>query len=86
MTRLDIILAFILLFFTPSLVFSQNRLLTVNVKNTTIRETLKLIEAQSSYRFFYNDQLSGLNSLVSIEIEDTSIQNVLGQIFSDQIH
>ena len=84
MTKLDIILAFILLFFTPSLVFSQNSKLTVNVKNTTIRETLKLIEAQSSYRFFYNDQLSGLNSLVTIEIEDTSIQNVLGQIFSDQ--
>ena len=84
MTKLDIILAFILLFFTPSLVFSQNSKLTVNVKNTTIRETVKLIEAQSSYRFFYNDQLSGLNSLVTIEIEDTSIQNVLGQIFSDQ--
>ena len=84
MTKLDIILAFTLLLFSSSLVFSQDSKLTVNVKNTTIRETLKLIEAQSSYRFFYNDQLSGLNYLVTIEIEDTSIQNVLGLIFSDQ--
>ena len=61
MTKLDIILAFTLLLFSSSLVFSQDSKLTVNVKNTTIRETLKLIEAQSSYRFFYNDQLSGLN-------------------------
>jgi len=84
MTKLDIILAFTFLFFNSSLVFSQNSKLTVNVKNRTIRETLNIIEAQSSYRFFYNDRLSGLNSLVTIEIEDTSIHNVLGQIFADR--
>jgi len=84
MTKLDIILAFTLLFLTSSLVFSQNSKLSVNVKNRTIRETLNIIEAQSSYRFFYNDRLSGLNSLLTIEIEDTSINNVLEQIFSDR--
>jgi TonB-linked SusC/RagA family outer membrane protein len=61
--------------------YSQNESLTMNVEKTSVKEVFKLIENQSNYRFFYNDELSGVNRVVSLTMQDTKIGDILNQLF-----
>jgi TonB-linked SusC/RagA family outer membrane protein len=60
--------------------FSQ---ITVDIKNKSLKEALKEIERKSSLKFFYSDDLEGLNKTVSLSVSDGSIDDVLGQLFSE---
>jgi len=57
--------------------------INLSIKNKPMREVIKEIERTSDYRFFYNDDLSGLNSSVSVEVKEASIESVLNQITRD---
>ncbi len=63
--------------------FSQNISLHNDMRNVSIKEVLKSIENQSSYRFFYSDDFNVLDKKVSIKAQDTDIKAVLDQIFRD---
>lgn len=80
--KLSMILSLVTILQTSAAVFSQQ--LTIDVKNKSMREVLKKIENQSNYRFFYNDQLSGLDNNVSINVRNISIQKVLNKILENQ--
>ncbi len=54
-------------------VYSQDARLSLSVDQVSFRETLKLIEKQSDYRFFYNDELTDLNKMVSLQVTDKKI-------------
>lgn len=54
--------------------------LTINVKNKPLREVIKEIEKSSEYRFFYNEDLSGLNVKVSVNSKKNTITEILEQI------
>lgn len=58
--------------------------ISLDVKNKSIRDVLKIIESQSNYRFFYNDLYSGLNNTISLKTENNSVPELLGQIFDKQ--
>ncbi len=79
-------LSFILLFFiilqSTAGVLSQN--LTLDVKNQSLRDVLRMIETQSNYRFFYNDQLSGLNKTINLKAENASVEELLNQLLDNQ--
>lgn len=62
------------LFIFSSSLFSQ---ITVNVKNETLKSSLKKIERVSEYKFFYSENLLGLNRLVSFDVKDASIEKTL---------
>ena len=80
--RLSLILSFIAILQTSGAVFSQK--VSLNVKNQSMREVLKTLEEQSKYRFFYNDQLSGLAYMVTIKAENKTVIEVLDQLFTRQ--
>lgn len=62
--------------------YAQKATISINVHNQTVKEVLKGIEKQSEFNFFYdNDQLD-LNRRISITISNSSIFNVLKQIFA----
>jgi TonB-linked SusC/RagA family outer membrane protein len=61
--------------------FSQNGNFTLNFENTKVKEILKTIESQSPYRFFYNDQLSDVNRIVNVSVNQSNIQDLLTQLF-----
>lgn len=63
-------------------VSSQN--ISIDIMNSSMRDALKMIEAQSNYRFFYNDQLAGLNNTVELKAENLSINDVLSQLLDNQ--
>jgi TonB-linked SusC/RagA family outer membrane protein len=54
------------------------------VKEQSMREVLKKIETQSNYRFFYNDQLSGLNNSVTLRADNKSVKEVLDELLAGQ--
>jgi TonB-linked SusC/RagA family outer membrane protein len=58
----------------------SSQTLTINFKNTPVKEIFKAIENQSSYRFFYNDELSDVNRLVSIDVVNSDINILLSQV------
>lgn len=75
-------LAFVL-FFTLNLSangFGQK--INIKVKKIEIAEVLTTIEKQSGYRFLYNNELSELNTPVTINIKDAVITDVLPVLFS----
>ncbi|NJK93567.1 MAG: hypothetical protein HC905_00340, partial [Bacteroidales bacterium] len=61
--------------------FSQSGNFTLTFENTKVKEILKTIESQSSYRFFYNDQLSDVNRIVNVSVSQSNIQDLLTQVF-----
>lgn len=54
--------------------------ITLSVKNKSVREVIKEIEKISDFRFFYNDDLSGLNEKISIEAKASDINKIMDQI------
>lgn len=55
---------------------------TVNVKQQTIKQTLRTIEKATDYRFFYSNQLPGLDRTVSIKVDNQSIDVTLSKLLN----
>lgn len=60
--------------------FTAMSQITLIMKNKPVREVIKEIEKVSDYRFFYNDDLSDLNKVISIEIKNGDIKDIMKQI------
>lgn len=54
--------------------------ITVDMKNKPVSEVVKQIEKVSKYRFFYKKGLSGMNTPITVEANDQSIDAVMGQV------
>lgn len=65
--------------FLSTSVFAQ---ITVNVKQQTLKQALRAIEKTTDYRFFYSNQLPGLNKTVSIEVDNQSIETTLSKLLN----
>lgn len=57
--------------------FSQ---ITVTVENTPLRAALKQIEQVSSYKFFYNEKLEGLNQPISFQVSNATIEQTMQKV------
>jgi TonB-linked SusC/RagA family outer membrane protein len=57
--------------------------INVKTQSQTIRQTLKLVEGQSDYTFFYNEGLADLEKTISLDLQETSIENILKKLFSN---
>lgn len=57
--------------------------ITVDIKKKPIKEALKEIESKSSFKFFYNNDLKGLDKVVSLKVSDDNIDSTLNQLFTD---
>ena len=62
--------------------YSQTTKLTLSMKNMSIDEVLKGIEDQSEYRFFYSGDIN-TKVKVSIETQNTNIQDILDELFQN---
>jgi TonB-linked SusC/RagA family outer membrane protein len=79
--KLTILLTCILAVKVSASVYSQSERINMEIKDKTVRETLKSIEKQSRFRFFYNDDFIDLDKKLSITLEDKSIDDVLAVVF-----
>jgi TonB-linked SusC/RagA family outer membrane protein len=62
--------------------FSQSKKLSLNLENVSIKEVFSTIEAQSNYRFLYNEK-SIENQIVSINSQSGSIDHILAEVLSN---
>lgn len=71
-------LILLILILAPSL-FAQ---ITIHVKNQSIRQALKEIERLSNYKFFYNNDLSSLDKVISFSAKDENIDSVMSKLLA----
>ena len=64
--------------------YAQGRKLNLRAQNVTITEVLGMIEDESDYFFFYNNKLVPLDQVVSVDLADKSITEVLDVLFEDR--
>lgn len=83
MARITFILMMVGLMQISAKTHSQNAKLNMNLRNTTIATVLNRIEEQSEYRFFYDNAQIDLSRKVTIESDQKSIEQVLGQLFAE---
>jgi len=62
-------------------VYSQNKKLSLNMQGNSIKEVLQQIEAQSEYRFIYENEKVNLDKKVSIRVTDEVVDKILKQLF-----
>ncbi|MEL7588727.1 MAG: TonB-dependent receptor [Prolixibacteraceae bacterium] len=64
--------------------YSQSARLSLNLKNSTIKDVLYDIENQSEYYFLFNSKLVDVNRKVDIAASNESIEQILGKLFKGQ--
>ncbi len=63
--------------------YAQNTRLTLDMKNSTVKEVLQQIEQQSEFYFLYNSELIDVQRKVDLTVENATIDDILNQVFSD---
>ncbi|GBU07117.1 SusC/RagA family TonB-linked outer membrane protein [Bacteroidales bacterium] len=63
--------------------YSQTSYLSLDLKNTTIREVLSEIESSSEYVFFYFDENLDVRKNTSIKVRKQTIDKVLDELFKN---
>lgn len=84
---LPVSLLFILFFILPmksQSAIPQESRISVNMKNSSIEDILKIIEQKSNYHFLYNNQLVNVDKKKNIDVQNTSISNILSQLFRNE--
>jgi len=56
--------------------------LNLQIENGSIRDVLKSIEKESSYRFFFNDSFTDLDKLVHLDIKNGTLADVMDELLS----
>ncbi|HEX7366277.1 MAG TPA: SusC/RagA family TonB-linked outer membrane protein, partial [Pelobium sp.] len=57
--------------------------MTLNFKNRTLKEALKTIEQKSDYYFLYDEQITANKTLISVDVKDALIDDVMRQVLSN---
>ena len=60
--------------------YSQTVRISLNMKNSTVKEVLTKIENCSEFTFFYNDEIIDVDKRVTLNAEDLSISDILTTI------
>lgn len=58
-------------------IFSQSSKISLNFKDASVREVIKEIESQGQIHFFFNDNLSELDTKISVNIKDKPLDEAL---------
>ena len=61
----------------------QNALISLKVKNQTVSDVLEQIEKQSNYFFFYNNKEVDTNRVISFDVANKQLRDVLDIMFDN---
>src|SRR4030043_197765 len=78
--KLTLILVIITILQVSANVYSQTSV-TLDMKDKSVRESLKTIEQQTEIRFFFSDDLLAMNDLIDVKAENRNIISVLDDLF-----
>ena len=74
----------LLLLFCTFESMAQEKLITINVKNVSLKEIFNIIENQTPYRFSYRSVVQDADRNISISAENISVTTVLNQALKDR--
>ncbi|MCG8685075.1 MAG: TonB-dependent receptor plug domain-containing protein, partial [Desulfobacterales bacterium] len=67
--------------------YAQNTKLSINVKNTALRDVIQIIEDQTEFYFLYKDEILDVSREVNLNVKNASINDVLKQILpTDEVN
>jgi TonB-linked SusC/RagA family outer membrane protein len=81
--RLTLLFAILFTFQLSASVFSQQINLEQETNGQTVRSVLKLIENESTVRFFYNDDFNQLDGIVTQNIRTGTIDEILAKVLGE---
>ena len=81
--KLTILAFFLGLMGLSASTYSQKTKLSLDLKNVSIDEVLKLIESQSEFVFIYENEALKLDKKVTISVKESSVDKILAELFSD---
>jgi TonB-dependent starch-binding outer membrane protein SusC len=64
--------------------YAQNTRISLKMQNAKIEEVFSAIEKQSAFEFFYNNNQIDANQLVSVNVEEMKISDVLSQLLENK--
>lgn len=62
-------------------VYSQSTKFSLDFKDKTVREVFNMIENQSRFRFFFNDDFKLIDEKVNLNVSGVSVEAILDQLF-----
>ncbi|MFY9152279.1 MAG: SusC/RagA family TonB-linked outer membrane protein [Prolixibacteraceae bacterium] len=62
-------------------VYSQSTKFSMDFKGKTVREVFNIIEDQSRFRFFFNDDFKLIDEKVDLIVKEVSVESILDQLF-----
>lgn len=63
--------------------YSQSTILSLDVQNKTVQDVLDKIEAQTEFRFFYNNKQVDTSRQVSLKARNKNVFSVLDELFDE---
>lgn len=63
-------------------VYSQNAKFSYDFRGKTVREVFTILEKNSKFRFFYNDNFNYIDQKVDIVAEDQNVEEILSKMLS----
>ncbi|MFT3823271.1 MAG: hypothetical protein QM731_05090 [Chitinophagaceae bacterium] len=63
---------------------TNDQTVTIHVQKVHLRQVMKFIEAQTSYRFCFTDEQMAIAKPVSVDVSDERVLRVLQTCFKDQ--
>ncbi len=61
--------------------YSQNTLLSLTMKNSSVKDVLQKIENQSEFYFLYSSKIIDVDRKVDVEVENNRIDKILNNLF-----
>jgi len=62
--------------------YAQSTRLSLEMKNSTVKEILQTIEQKSEFYFLYNSELIDVQRKVDISVSNEKIDDILSKLFS----
>lgn len=81
--KLTTLLLIISLFKIHANTYSQNKKITLDLKNATIEEVFRSIEERSEFSFLYNQNKVDVHRKVSLKVDKKPISDILHALFSE---
>lgn len=74
----------LMLAMAPTMAFAQSQVVTIRMKNATLKQVFKAIEKQTSYHISYGSSLVDDRKDVNVDCKKTTVATVLNQILASR--
>src|SRR5665648_1076417 len=79
--KLTVFFILVALIHVSASVYSQQTKLNISLKDVSVKDVLRTIEDKSEFFFLYKNENIDVNRIVSVEVNDKSVEFMLDQLF-----